>query len=456
MVAPVRSLNPATGETIADYPPHAAGEIEARFEAARTAARIWRQRPPEARAEALARAASGLRSRRDALARLATLEMGKPIAQAEAEVEKCAWVCEHYVTHGPAMLAPRAVGTDAARSFVSYEPLGLVLAVMPWNFPYWQAFRCAAPALMAGNVVLLKHASNVTGCALAIEEVWVGCGLPPGAFATLLAPANAVAALIADPRVDAVSLTGSEAAGVSVGEAAGRALKPAVLELGGSDAFVVLEDADLEAALATAVTARVQNNGQSCIAAKRFIVVEPHAARFAEALAERFRGLKVGDPLDRATQVGPLARADLRDELHALVVASLEHGAHLLCGGAPLPGPGFFYAPTVLTGVASGMPIFDEESFGPVAPVIAARDEDDAVVLANRSRFGLGACVWTRDRERGSRVAARLEAGAAFVNGMVKSDPRLPFGGIKRSGFGRELAEEGLRTFVNVKSVWMA
>jgi len=450
----VASINPSTGTTLAEHAPHAPQEIGRRLIAAVAAQRLWQAASPRDRAAALAGVAATLRARRDELARLATLEMGKPVAQAEAEVEKCAWVCDHYAEHGPAMLSPTPAPSDASESFVRYEPLGVVLAVMPWNFPYWQVFRCAAPALLAGNAVVLKHASNVWGCALEIERAFAS-SLPPGLFATLLAPAAAVEGLIARPELAAVSLTGSEAAGVSVGAAAGRALKPAVLELGGSDAFLVLADADLDRTLDQAVTARVQNNGQSCIAAKRFIVGAAILEPFTAGFVRRMRALKVGDPLDRSVQVGPLARPDLRDDLHAQVMRSVEKGARILCGGQPMPGAGYFYAPTVLSRVTPGMPAFDEETFGPLAALIVAGDADEAVALANRSNFGLGASVWTRDATRGRALAERLAVGCAFVNGIVKSDPRLPFGGVKRSGYGRELGLEGLRSFVNVKTVWV-
>lgn len=451
----MRSINPATGRLIAEYPEHDHSSIEARLAAARSAQAAWRTSDPEARAAELFEAARVLRQRRSELASLMTREMGKPIAAAEAEVEKCAWVCEHYARHGARMLASETVATDASRSLVRYEPLGLVLAVMPWNFPLWQVFRCAAPALAAGNGVVLKHASNVPGCALAIESVFEACGLPPGLFTTLLVPSSAVAALIAHPAIAAVSLTGSEAAGAAVAAAAGKSIKKTVLELGGSDPFIVLADADPEHAAEQAVVARTLNNGQSCIAAKRFIAEAKVAARFEHAMIERMAKLVMGDPADRAVQIGPLARGDLREELHALVSSSLEGGAALRLGGRIPEGPGFFYPPTVLAGVGPGMPAFDEETFGPVAALTVARDADDAIALANRSRFGLAASVWTADPARGEALAARIEAGAVFVNGIVKSDPRLPFGGIKRSGFGRELAAQGIREFVNVKTVWV-
>ncbi|HEY2956522.1 MAG TPA: NAD-dependent succinate-semialdehyde dehydrogenase [Candidatus Eisenbacteria bacterium] len=455
MLGGVRSINPATGETIRDYPEHDAGEIARRLEAARAAAVAWRLTPLAGRAEALRRAAVALRERRAENARLMTAEMGKPIAAAEAEVDKCAWVCEHFAEHGAGFLAEEPVATDAARSLVRYEPLGVVLAVMPWNFPFWQVFRCAAPALVAGNAVALKHASNVPGSALAIEDVFRAAGLPEGAFTTLLVPSAAVEGLIAHRAIAAVSLTGSEKAGAAVAAAAGRAIKKAVLELGGSDPFVVLADADPDKVADHAVAARTVNNGESCIAAKRFIVEERVADRFESALVAAMQGLKVGDPLDRSVALGPMARNDLRRELHDQVERTVAAGATLRLGGAIPGGRGYFYPATVLTGVEPGMAAFDEETFGPVAAVTRARDAADAVRLANLSRFGLGASLWTSDPARGAALAAEIEAGMVFVNGIVKSDPRLPFGGIKRSGYGRELARHGIREFVNVKTVWV-
>jgi succinate-semialdehyde dehydrogenase/glutarate-semialdehyde dehydrogenase len=448
-------VNPATGETIRDYPEHDEAAVRRRLEVARLASAAWGATPIAARAALLSRVAVLLRQRRDECARLMTLEMGKPIAAAEAEVEKCAWVCEHYAARGPGFLADEPVPTDAAKSLVRYEPLGVVLAVMPWNFPFWQVFRCLAPALLAGNGVVLKHASNVPGSSLAIEDVIRAAGVPEGVFSALLVPSAMVARLIADPAITAVSLTGSEPAGIAVAQAAGRALKKTVLELGGSDPFVVLADADLARAAAGAVAGRTVNNGQSCIAAKRFIVEDAIAARFEAALVAGLGALTVGDPMDRAVAIGPLARADLRAELHDQVERTVRAGATLALGGRIPAGPGFFYPPTVLTGVEPGMAAFDEETFGPLAAVTRARDERHALELANRSRFGLGASLWTGDPARGEALAARIEAGAVFVNGVVKSDPRLPFGGIKRSGYGRELAWHGLREFVNVKTVWI-
>lgn len=451
----MRAVNPATGELLAEHPDHDARACATRLEAAGAAWRDWRRTPFAARAAVVGAAAALLRARAAEYGRLATLEMGKPVVQAEAEVEKCAWVCEWYAEHAEALLADAPAQTEATRSYTRCESLGVLLAVMPWNFPFWQVFRAAAPALMAGNVVALKHASNVPGVALAIEALWRDAGAPPGVFTTLLAPSALVGALVDHEAVAAVTLTGGDAAGIAVGARAGAALKKVVLELGGSDPFVVLADADVAAVARQAALARAQNNGQSCIAAKRFIVAEPVAATFTERLVAEMLALAVGDPLDRATQVGPLARPDLVEDLHAQVECSLAAGARLLCGGARPAGPGCFYPPTVLADVRPGMAAFDEETFGPLAPVTVARDDAHAVALANHSRFGLGASVWSRDASRAEALAREIQAGAVFVNGIVKSDPRLPFGGIKRSGHGRELAGEGIREFVNVKTVWV-
>jgi succinate-semialdehyde dehydrogenase/glutarate-semialdehyde dehydrogenase len=451
----MRAVNPTTGEVLREYAEHDRSEVDRRLAGALQAFQAWRRTPLSERGERLRAAAAVLRRDRDPLSRLMTLEMGKPIAQAEAEVDKCAWVCEHYAEHGGEYLADEEIATDASRSLVRLDPLGVVLAVMPWNFPLWQVFRAAVPALMAGNVVILKHASNVPGCALAAERVLAEAGLPTGAFTTLLIAATFAEELVERDEIQAVTLTGSEAAGAALAARAGRALKKTVLELGGSDAFVVLADSELEQAAAQAVAARVVNNGQSCIAAKRFIVEAAVAERFEWLLAERMARLTIGDPLERSTELGPLARADLVDELEAQVQGSIARGAVLLTGGARPKRPGFFYAPTVLTAVEPGMPAFDQETFGPVAAVTRAHDPEHAVELANRSRFGLGASLWTGDPARGERMAAAIDAGSVFVNGVVKSDPRLPFGGIKRSGYGRELGAFGIREFVNVKTVWV-
>ncbi|HPM77879.1 MAG TPA: NAD-dependent succinate-semialdehyde dehydrogenase [bacterium] len=448
-------INPATGELLAQFEEHTPAQVEGTLNAARDAFHAWRETSFAARADVVRRAAALLREQVKAHALLMTREMGKPIGQARAEVEKCAWVCDYYAEHAERFLAPRQIVTDAQYSGVRYDPFGPVLAVMPWNFPFWQVFRFAAPALMAGNVCLLKHASNVPQCALAIERLWREAGLPAGAFATLLIGGARVGALIADRRVAAVTLTGSEAAGRAVGGAAGKALKKTVLELGGNDPFIVLADADLPRAAEIGAAARLLNSGQSCIAAKRFIVLDAVYDKFLALFAERLRARTVGDPQDEATAVGPLARADLREELHAQVEALRTQGAHLAFGGEIPEGKGYYYPITLLTEARMDMPAADAEIFGPVAVVYRAADEDDAVRLANATRFGLGASVWTRDRTRAERLCARLEAGGVFVNGLTKSDPALPFGGVKESGYGRELSAEGIREFVNVKTVWL-
>ena len=452
----IESINPATGEVLERFEETSRPELERILAAADAAFLEWRTVPFATRAEKMRKAARALRTHSEAYARTMTLEMGKPIVQAEAEVEKCASTCEYYADHAEAFLAEQPRETDASRSFVRFDPLGPVLAVMPWNFPFWQVFRFAAPALMAGNVAILKHASNVPRCALAIEEVFREAGFPRGLFSTVLIGASAVAPLIADQRIVAVTLTGSELAGRKVAEQAGRELKKTVLELGGSDPFIVLADADLAAAAKAAADARLINSGQSCIAAKRFIVVERVADQFLERFFQEMRSRRMGDPLARETQVGPQARVELRDALHRQVEESVIRGATIVLGGEIPNGKGAFYPPTLLVAVEKGMPAFDEETFGPVAAVIRAKDETDAIRLANDSTLGLGASLWTQDRGRAERLAAQIEAGSVFVNGVVKSDPRLPFGGIKRSGYGRELSEYGIREFVNIKSVWIA
>ncbi|GBD12479.1 Succinate semialdehyde dehydrogenase [NAD(P)+] Sad [bacterium HR24] len=451
----IASVNPATEEVLATFDEHSPQQVEAALERAWEAYRDWRRLPIERRGELMRAAARRLRQEKDRYARLITLEMGKPIVEAEAEVLKCAWNCEYFADNADRFLAPEEVETNASHSYVQFVPLGPVLAIMPWNFPFWQVFRAAAPALMAGNTMLLKHASNVPQCALAIEEVFREAGLPEGVFQALLVPAATVEGIIADDRVRAVTLTGSDVTGAKVAAAAGQHLKKTVLELGGSDPFIVLADADLEEAAKVGARARNQNTGQSCIAAKRFIVEEPVAERFSELFVEAVKALKVGDPLDPRTNIGPLARGDLRDDLDRQVRRSLDMGARLLLGGHKLDGRGYFYAPTVLAEVTPEMPAFREETFGPVAAIVRARDADEAVRLANMSPFGLGAAIWTGDPERGQALAGEIEAGNVFVNGMVASDPRLPFGGVKRSGYGRELAVFGIREFVNIQTVWV-
>ena len=452
----IASINPTTGETIRTYNGMTAEEAAAAVAQTHQTWLAWRKTSFAARAEPLRKTGAILRQRKDELAKLMALEMGKPLKQGVAEAEKCAWVCDHYAEHAEAYLAPDVVKTEAARSYVAFEPLGVVLAVMPWNFPLWQVYRFAAPALMAGNTGVLKHASNVSGCALAIEEIFAQAGFPAGAFRTLLIGNPQVRAVIEHPLVRAVTLTGSTPAGKAVAAQAGAVLKKTVLELGGSDPYLVLEDADLDQAAPICARSRLINGGQSCIAAKRFIVVEPALAGFTERFVSFMKAQKVGDPLVPGTDVGPLARHDLRDELHRQVVASVERGARVLLGGEVPEGRGAFYPPTVLTDVRPGTPAYDDELFGPVAAIIRAKDEQDAVRIANDSPFGLGAAVFTRDPDRGERVARALEAGSTFINGPVVSDPRLPFGGIKESGYGRELGSYGIKEFVNAKTVYVS
>ncbi|TMA93285.1 MAG: NAD-dependent succinate-semialdehyde dehydrogenase [Deltaproteobacteria bacterium] len=452
----IQSINPATGEVLEIFEETSTSEIDRILEAAVTTFCDWRSRPFQDRARRMREAARILRGGKEKYARTMSLEMGKPIVQGEAEVEKCAWGCEYYAEHAEAFLAHQPRKTEASRSYIRFDPLGPVLAIMPWNFPFWQVFRFAAPALMAGNTAILKHASNVPRCALQIEEIFREAGFPQGVFRAALVTAGRVPALIADPRIRAVTLTGSDSAGSKVAEQAGSEIKKTVLELGGSDPFIVLEDTELQQTAKRAAAARLINSGQSCIAAKRFIVVEKIANGFLEVLVAEMRSPRMGDPLDRGTQVGPQARHDLRASLHRQVEESIKRGAKLLLGGRIPEGPGAFYPPTVLAAVDKGMPAFDEETFGPVAAVIRAEDEADAIRLANDSKFGLGAYLWTQDLDRAERLVRQIEAGCVFVNEIVKSDPRLPFGGIKRSGYGRELSEYGIREFVNIKSVWMA
>lgn len=451
----IQTIQPATGEVLETFESYSAAQINEVLDEARNAFTRWRETTFAERGAILHKVAAHLREHKEELAATATEEMGKPIVEAEAEVEKCAWNCDFYADNAEKYLADEHVATNATDSYVSFQPLGVILALMPWNFPYWQVFRFAAPALMAGNTAVLKHASNVSRCALKIEQIFHESGLPHGAFRTVLIPGAETGSLIADRRIAAVTLTGSDAAGVAVASASGHALKKNVLELGGSDAFIVLEDADLDAAAQMAVRARYQNTGQSCIAAKRFIVVEAVADTFERKFVEAAAKLHVGDPFDRQTQVGPMARGDLRDALEQQVAASVKMGARVLLGGKPLEGDGYFYAPTILTDITPDMPVFNEETFGPVAAVIRARDADHAVELANNSDFGLGGNLWTGNIERGRALARRIESGGVFINGMTASDPRLPFGGIKRSGYGRELSSFGIREFVNIQTIWI-
>jgi succinate-semialdehyde dehydrogenase/glutarate-semialdehyde dehydrogenase len=451
----LESINPATEAVLARFPASTPDEIETAIAEAEAAQQTWRRTSFDERAVAMRRLAAHLRSNRDDYAQLITLEMGKPMAEARAEIDKCAWACEFYADQAAAFLADDVIATNATRSFVGYQPLGIVLAIMPWNYPFWQVFRFAAPALMAGNGALLKHASNIPQCALAVGSAFAAAGFPDGLFRTLLLPGAAVEPVIRDRRVRAVTLTGSSDVGARVAAVAGAALKKTVLELGGSDPYIVLADADVAAAAATAVRARNQNTGQSCIAAKRFLVANEVAEEFEERFARAVASLRVGDPLDVATEVGPLARADLRDVLERQVDESVRQGAHVLTGGRRVAGPGYFFEPTVLAGVRDGMPVLAEETFGPVAAVRRVRDAEEAIAIANGSDYGLGGSLWTADVAAGVALARRIESGAVFVNGMVASDPRLPFGGVKHSGWGRELGPFGIREFTNVQTIWV-
>lgn len=452
----IATINPATGEIVKTFEPLGDSEIEAKLDRSQKAFRAYRRVPMSQRAAWMKTAAEILEQQSERFGQLMTLEMGKTLKSAIAEVQKCASVCRYYADNAADFLADAPAQTDASQSFVRYEPIGAVLAVMPWNFPFWQVFRFAAPALMAGNVGLLKHASNVPQCALAIEEIFLQAGFPEGVFQTLLVGADKVADIVADDRVKAATLTGSEYAGMSLASVAGKQIKKTVLELGGSDPFIVLPSADLDAAAATATAARTINSGQSCIAAKRFIVANAIADEFEQRFVEKFKALQIGDPMDAKTDIGPLATPDILKELDGLVQSCIQKGARALVGGQPLSdSKGNFYPPTILTDFSVGSPAYSEEFFGPVALLFRVADLDEAIELANNSPFGLGASVWTADEVERDRLIDEIEAGAVFVNGMVKSDPRLPFGGIKRSGYGRELSIQGIHEFVNIKTVWV-
>ena len=449
----MRSINPATGDTLAEHPMLSADELERRIALAAAAAPRWRHTPVAERAAVVGRLGALLEAEKEQLGRLMTLEMGKPIQAAIDEAAKCATGCRFYAEHGPSFVADAEIDDDGHRSFVSYEPLGVVLAIMPWNFPFWQVIRFLAPALVAGNVGLLKHASNVPGCAMELESLVRRAGAPDGVFQTLLVGSDAVAGLLADRRVAAATLTGSEGAGRSVGKHAGEHLKKTVLELGGSDAFVVMPSADVDKAIETAVKARTINNGQSCIAAKRFIVHRAIADRFLAGFSAGMQALRMGDPLDPRTQLGPLASARLAEELEAQVEESVALGARLVCGGGRAAPDSAYFLPTVLTDIPRESPAYRDELFGPVGCVFVAADIDDAIRIANDTRFGLGSSAWTNDAAEQERFVRALDAGSVFVNDMVVSDARFPFGGVKASGYGRELSDVGLREFVNVKTV---
>jgi len=452
----IETINPATGRVIERFELMDATQINAKLDAAAGCAPLWAAASFEDRARLLRAAAVKVRAESESLSAGAVREMGKPIAQARAEVEKCAWALDYFAEHAAAMLAAQVTPSSAARSYVAFRPLGVLLAIMPWNFPYWQVIRAAAPAIMAGNTILLKHAANTTRCALELERIFHEIGAPDGLFGVLIARGDGIDKLMGDARVAAATLTGSERAGVAVARAAGEALKKCVLELGGSDPFVVFSDADLEAAARTAVRARFQNNGESCIAAKRFIVengvYDDFLSRFVRLAGEQI----VGDPMEERVQLGPCAREDLRATVHQQVTATLERGAKLVLGGRQLEREGYFYQATVLSEVAPGMPMFEEEVFGPAAAVVRANNREHAIALANASSFGLGSSLWTGDVAAAEAFAARIEAGAVFINAMVASDPRLPFGGVKRSGYGRELSAFGIHEFVNIQTVAIA
>lgn len=448
-----QSVNPTTGEDGTTHARHDAAEVERRLDLAWRTYEAWRAVPFKERRERAHTAATLFTNRARQLAEIAAEEMGKPIAAGIAEAEKCAWALEYYADNAESFLAPEIIETDFTKSYMRFDPIGPVLAVMPWNFPYWQVIRFAAPVLMAGNVGLLKHASNVQGAARAMEQLFLEAGFPEGAFQNLAISSDMVEGILRDDRVQGVALTGSEKAGSAVAAIAGSEIKASVLELGGSDPFIVLKDADIAAAAAAAATARLQNAGQSCIAAKRFIVEEPAAPAFVALLKEHFETMVVGDPRDEATQIGPMSSEQGMQDILSQIDRSVELGARVITGGRKREGSGHFCQPTVLAGVTADMPVFREETFGPVAAIIAAKNADDAVKIANDTRFGLGASVWTRDTKKAEDIAARLDAGFVAINGIVKSDPRLPFGGVKKSGYGRELSRYGILEFVNIKAV---
>lgn len=449
------STNPATGAELARYDEHTETQVELTLTAAAQAQRQWASLNIVTRAAILPSIARLLRERRDQYAQLITLEMGKPLAEAQGEIEKCAWTCDHYAQHGPAYLADTPVSSNASDSYIAYDPLGVVLAIMPWNYPFWQFIRFLAPALVAGNGAILKHANNVPQCALALQQLMLDAGVPAGLVGVLLIDAGRVKAVIEDDRIAAVTLTGSTTVGKLVAAQAGSVLKKQVLELGGSDPFIVLADADITSAAKTAVKARFGNTGQSCISSKRFIVEASVADAFVAAFTAATRELVMGDPLLPQTTIGPLARPSLVSDLHSQVERSVAAGASVLTGGAPVFGAGCFYPPTILDHVTPEMAVANEETFGPVAAVIRVQDAEQAITLANATEFGLGAALWSGDIARAHQLARRIEAGAVFINGLVASDARLPFGGIKQSGYGRELGAAGAREFTNTKTIWV-
>jgi len=451
----MKSINPATNVLIRDYKEHTSEEVSRIISGVHKEWKNWKETPFEHKAVLFRNAANILRTNKESYARLMTEEMGKIIRESMAEIEKCAAACDYFADQSANLLKDQEIASDASRSIVVFQPLGVILAVMPWNFPFWQLFRFAAPSLMAGNAAVMKHASNVPGCALTIEEVFRLAGFPENIFRALMIPSSMVEPVISNPSIAAVTLTGSEYAGAQVASTAAKHIKKSVLELGGSDVFVVLDDAEMESTIKTAITARMINQGQSCIAAKRFIVMDKIGKEFTDLLKQEVEKLKIGDPKEMDTQIGPLARTDLVDELVRQVEQSVKSGATLVTGGRRPELKGCYYLPTILTGVKKGMPVYHEETFGPVFSIISVKSEEEAIVIANDSEFGLGGSVWTKDLKRGEAFARKVETGAMFVNGLTKSDPRLPFGGIKKSGYGRELAEYGIKEFVNIKTIWI-
>jgi succinate-semialdehyde dehydrogenase / glutarate-semialdehyde dehydrogenase len=454
-IMPIATINPATGQTIKTFEALTDSQVDQKIQRAAETFRTFRKLSFAVRGRWMIRAAEILESEKESLARLMTLEMGKTLRSAVDEAVKCAWACRYYAENAERFLADEPVETPASRSFIRYQPLGVILVIMPWNYPFWQVFRFIAPGLMVGNVGLLKHASNVPQCALKIEEILLRAGFPEGAFQTLLIGSDKVDRILADPRIAAATLTGSEGAGVQVGSGAAKRIKKVVLELGGSDPFIVMPSANLDEAVTVGIKARVINNGQSCIAAKRFIVADQIADQFQRAFVAQMEKLKLGDPFDEKTDVGPLANADAVTSLHADVSSTVKAGAKLLTGGKPAAGAGSFYLPTVLTDIPNESPAYREELFGPVASIFRVKDIDEAIRIANDSRFGLGASAWTNDQSEQDRFINELEAGMVFINQMVASDPRVPFGGVKHSGYGRELSTYGIREFTNVKTVWV-
>ena len=452
---PLETINPATGDLVKSFDEITKKEVDDIINHTHDAFLSWKNVSYSERSKLMMNAANVLKDKKEEYGKILTLEMGKPIKQATSEVEKCAWVCEYYAKNTETILKKELIETDASESYVQFDPIGVVLAVMPWNFPFWQVFRFAAPALMAGNVGILKHASNVPMSALAIEQIFLHAGFPQNVFKTLLISSSQVSDIIKNPKVKAATLTGSEHAGKKVASNCGKELKKTVMELGGSDPFIILKDANLDEAIDTAVTARLINNGQSCISAKRFIVVEDVYEEFEKKFVEKIKVVRTGDPMNEETELGPMAREDLLEELHDQVKRSVEKGAKLLCGGERLDQKGYYYPATVISNIQPGMAAYEEELFGPVASVFKAKDDEDAIRIANDSEFGLGASLWSNNLEKAKEFASKIESGSVFINGLVKSDPRLPFGGVKISGYGRELSHYGIKEFVNIKTVWI-